>query len=705
MASKLTNFHDAVQSLKLYRRAELPGQDNNSAIVEKLYVDPLPNDHVFETVRMPNTSFIIGRKGTGKSTIFQRLQYELTKDKKKTSAYVDIKTIFESSQVDSRTHAKIATMDFALPPQEIERILLLKSFIISVIVEIKKELKKRTESSFWETIKDSFSGSLDELFEELDELIEEIDVERFISVLGIKHVQGKQQEENIRSSGENAEIKLKIDPNPVDFTVGGQRASSTKDASEISYSDILISVFDIKDLLSKLKTILSNLGVRHLYILVDDFSELPEDAMKVVVDLLLAPLNNWSEEFIKLKVAAYPGRIYYGQIDKTKIDEVYLDIYKLYGSNDVSTMEDNATEFVRRLVMMRIKVYKAGKVADYFDSNLDEILKELFYATMGNPRIIGYLLHYCHESHLIYDRKIGVRAIQQAAKKYYEDKIESYFSLSKFLHESFGEKSSIFGLKELLEMLVVRAKELRSHSSSVFDSINGRPPTSHFHVSVAYESILQTLELNFFLTKYYEMSDRDGRKVSVYAMNYGLCQKYTLAFGRPGRERAYRLYFVERVFDYSPLLHKYMAKNQEIICQECEFKYSIDDLEAIRWNKMKCRECASGICEVVNLSKKYENVLRDVDKSLLLPAAELGILQTLHLGTDAMFAGDIASELDCSYQLIGRRGRYLHDKGLVVRGKNDAGRRVFAITDLAEESYFSQGSDDDLSVETADDMD
>ncbi len=703
MASKLSNFHDAVQSLKLYRRAELPGQEDNAAIVEKLYVDPLPSDHIFETVRMPNTSFIIGRKGTGKSTIFQRLQYELVKDKKKTSAYIDIKTIFESSQVDGRIHAKIAAMDFALPEQEIERILLLKAFIVSVIVEIKKELKKRTESSFWETVKDSFSGSLDELFEELDELIEEIDVERFISVLGVKYVQGKQNEESSCSSSDKLGVKLKAEPNPLDFSLGIQRDSASKDAREINYSDILISVFDIKDLLSKLKTILSSLGVRHLYVLIDDFSELPEDAMKVVVDLLLAPLNNWSEEFIKLKVAAYPGRIYYGQIDKTKIDEVYLDIYKLYGSNDVSTMEDNATEFVRRLVVMRIKVYKAGKVQDYFDSNFDEILKELFYATMGNPRIIGYLLHYCHESHLIYDRKIGVRAIQQAAKKYYEDKIESYFSLSKFLHESFGEKSSIYGLKELLEMLVVRAKELRTHSSTVFDSIQGRPPTSHFHISVAYESILQTLELNFFLTKYYEMSDRDGKKVTVYAMNYGLCQKYTLTFGRPSRERAYRLYFVERVFDYSPLLHKYMAKNQEIVCEECKFKYSIDDLEAIRWNKMKCRECATGLCEVVNLSKKYESVLRGVDKSLLLPAAELGILQTLHLGSVEMFAGDIASELDCSYQLVGRRGRYLHDKGLVSREKNDSGRRVFSITDLAEESYFSQEEDDGLSVETADD--
>ena len=45
--------------------------------------------------------------------------------------------------------------------------------------------------------------------------------------------------------------------------------------------------------------------------------------MQIVVDTILAPLNNWSDELIKFKVAGYPGRVYYGKIDKTKIDEIY----------------------------------------------------------------------------------------------------------------------------------------------------------------------------------------------------------------------------------------------------------------------------------------------------------------------------------------------------------------------------------------------
>jgi DNA replication protein DnaC len=95
-AEQLAAFHDAVQSLKLYRRAELPGSEEDVSLIERLYVDPLPQEQVFRTILKPNTTFLIGRKGTGKSTIFQRLQYELIKDKTKTSAYIDIKTVLKS---------------------------------------------------------------------------------------------------------------------------------------------------------------------------------------------------------------------------------------------------------------------------------------------------------------------------------------------------------------------------------------------------------------------------------------------------------------------------------------------------------------------------------------------------------------------------------------------------------------------------------
>lgn len=697
--SLLHAFHEAAQSLKLYRRADLFDPEVGSPLIEALYVDPLASEQVFRTILKPNTTFVVGRKGTGKSTVFQRLQAELRKSKIHTSAYLDIKTIYESSQIDAGLKAKLEKLDLALPSDTVDRLLLYKEFLKAVVLELKKELTKRVQASLWERIKETFTGNLSELFEGLDEVVSDADAERFISVVGIRTVDQATRSANEQKEDKHRQIAGELGAEPslkVDWT--DKRSSATSSSVDSKFADILIRVLDIKGLLARLNELLGQLGVKHLFVIVDDFSELPEEAMRVVVDVLLAPLNNWSEEFIKFKIAAYPGRIYYGAIDKTKVDEVYLDLYKLYGTGDVGRMEDSATDFTRRLVTQRIEHFCRVAPSEFFEGSEDEVWNQLFFASMGNPRNLGYLLHYLHESQLIRGKRIGLRAIQEAAQRYFEEKVEAYFLIGKFLHETFGERSSIFSLKELLEHIVERARELRHHESEVIRKIKGRPPTSHFHVARHYEALLATLELNFFLTKYFEMKDRDGRMVTIFALNYGLCAKHSIRFGRPTGEREFRLYFVERIFDYSPLLVAYMAKNQEITCEQCGYQYALEHLDALKFYGMRCRECGDGLVRVTNLSRKYAEELERVNSNLLLPATELGILHALHSEATPMRAATIAEELDCSWQLIGWRGRHLAERGLVKRSKNPSGHRIFEITEQAEDSYFSSEKGDGLQV-------
>lgn len=54
-----------------------------------------------------------------------------------------------------------------------------------------------------------------------------------------------------------------------------------------------------------------------------------------------------------------------------------------------------------------------------------------------------------------------------------------------------------------------------------------------------------------------------------------------------------------------------------------------------------------------------------------------------------MYASEIAAELDRSYQLVGKRGKMLAQRGLVKRDENEQGRRIFQITPLATQSYFN----------------
>jgi hypothetical protein len=165
-------------------------------------------------------------------------------------------------------------------------------------------------------------------------------------------------------------------------------------------------------------------------------------------------------------------------------------------------MEEKAIDFTQRLIGRRLDHYCDAGITEFFDGEVAILWRSLFYCSLGNPRILGYILYYCYEVDTVYGRKIGSKTIKDAARRYYEEKIEQAFRLNKFLHEAFEERSSIYSLKELLEVIVRRAKGLRNYrESKVMGELAGRPPTSHFHALIDYDSVLSTLELNFFITK------------------------------------------------------------------------------------------------------------------------------------------------------------------------------------------------------------
>ncbi|UGS34256.1 MarR family transcriptional regulator [Capillimicrobium parvum] len=688
-------FREAAQSLKLYRRADIPDAKGES-LIEELYVDPLPNDHVLNTMVKPNTTFIIGRKGTGKSTVFLRAQHELRQSSDVVSAYIDIKTVYESSQVDPQLLAKAAAIEGSLSPSEIGQLLLYRHFLSTLVRDIRKEIEKRIKTSIWTKVKRKVGGSLSDLFAEMDHLLARAHDDHFMSVLGTfqKQARDRNHEEEAGRDGAAGEVKLGTDPS-VKLSLESSVTFTTTSEREREYAEVLMRIFDIRQYITELRALLEKVEIKHLYVFVDDFSELPPEAMQIVVDSILSPLNNWSDELVKFKVAAYPGRVYYGQIDKTKIDEVNLDLYSLYGTADLASMEDKAIDFTRRLIERRLRYFGDTRARRFFSQEYsksqEEIWRQLFYATMANPRNLGYVLYFIYEAELLYGGRITLRSIGDAARRYYEEKIEAYFNMKRFLHETFEERSSIFSLKDLLDECVERARALRSHQrSSVIRDLEGRPPTSHFHVVTALDSLLATLELNFFLTKYFVMKDRDGRQVTVFALNYGLCQKETIIFGRPGGKREHRLYFVERIFDYTPILQAYLRTNQEIACDNCNATFEPEQLPALQLFGMQCPNCKAGACSVTNLSRKYEATLREVSDTALLPQVELGILHTLGTEADPQFAVEIAGELDCSYQLIGKRARALAERDLVHRDTNEGGRRVFTITDRARSIYMDE---------------
>lgn len=699
----LRGFADAAHSLKLYRRADLRDDDTDESLIQQLYVDPLQNDGVLKRVLKPSTTFIVGRKGTGKSTIFQRAQHGLRKKDGNVTAYVDIKTVFEAAEVDQKTLRMIDEAGIAVNDKSVQRILLHQSFIRAVLKDIQKELKDSLDRGHFKRFMASLGLRKSDISSEISELISEgvKFTETDLGLLRDRKVTRNNAQATSKEVGRTSSTKAELSKSPSfahDRSTTAKSQNSNNSSLGEEESTFILRTLNITVILENLQDLLSSIGVKTLYVFIDDFSELPQQAMEIFVDSVLGPLNNWSNELIKFKIACYPNRVYLGPIDPQKIDEVSLDLFRLYGETDVSTMESKAIDFTKRLIDSRLMHY-CGRPLSYFcEEDFDGVYRQMYYASMANPRTLGHILSNLYDNFITYGERLGVRAIQEASQKYFVEKIEPFFGVQKFAHVSFAERASTYSLKELIEEIATRAKELRAYKdSAVTQRIRGRTPSSHFYLPTQLESVLETLELNFFITLYYEMKDRDGNSVNIYALNHGLCQKYGIAFGRPTGDRAMRLYFVERIFNYTTIVRSFLQRNQEIKCDSCGETYNLDQLASLQLFDMMCPTCRNGVCKVANLSKKYEDKIKEVDQDLLLPSTELAILDTLYSESRDMVASELAEELDCSYQLIGRRGKNLAELRLVARDRA-SNRRVFRLTDDARSSYFDNNDDRDLDV-------
>ena len=138
-AIKAKRFAKIAESLRQFRRAELSDfrEDLGAEPVDSLYVDPLDGNAVLNTVLLNNTTFLVGRKGTGKSTIFVKAQAELRKRSDVISVYVDVKSLYEL--LTSSEPVSTPSVDDRISQQILRAHLLRKAFLAAVLNDLTKE--------------------------------------------------------------------------------------------------------------------------------------------------------------------------------------------------------------------------------------------------------------------------------------------------------------------------------------------------------------------------------------------------------------------------------------------------------------------------------------------------------------------------------------------------------------------------------------
>lgn len=696
-------FLRIAESLRQYRRAELKDFDDELGgdAVGKLYVDPLPNQAILKSVLSSNTTFLLGRKGTGKSTVIARAQAELRKRQDTLSVYVDVKSLYDVFSMPSAASQGVVD---EVDPGVLRSHLLRKTFLGSILAELLKDVDAVCDQmSLWDrwvgtgrTYQDA-KKKLNDLRGRVDKAeLRPIELP-ILQVISKKFRQREQAEQ-----GENRSVGLSGGIN-----VSGPKAQSSASVSDFEktledkevyqeYSEIVLRSFPFSELLEEIRLILSSSGLKRLVIFFDDFSELGIVDQRLFVDVILAPLNNSSGELVKLKVAGYPGRVYYGKIDSTKVDTIALDFCDLYEDTEVQSMERSAINYLTRLVSCRFEAF-GESASDYFDEKIsfEQHMRLLFEATFNVPRLVGALLHQCYLDSIAKGQKISQQSVRLAARKYHEATVVQYFDrMNRFALEPFENKLDRHNQEALLKVVVNTARDVRAGISAgriggtYFSAVDGAVPTSHFLVSSSLAHVFHSLESNFLLSRYKNTRDKDGKSAVVFALYYGLTESERLAWGYPqGRE--FRNYFVQRCFDYSTVVQGFLAANQTIRCDNCQSCFPLEQKASLELYRWRCPECGDGICKVVSLADDFADEVAALRKDRMLEPVELAILEVLNEEARAMRAGEIGGLIDATHQMVGRRTSKLRDLKLVDKQYAEDGAMRSQLSDEAKTIYFS----------------
>ena len=698
-------FARIAESLRQYRRAE-PGdfqEDLGNRPVDSLYVDPLPGDAVLNSVLSSNTVYLLGRKGTGKSTIFARAQSALRQRKDILTTYVDVKSLYDV--VDATDIPIRPTEETDIDPGIYRAHMLRKAFLGQVLAELLREIGTLCDDmslwNRWSGKKRSFSELKDSLAN-LRPRVREANLEsQELPILQriTRRYRLRKQQESAETNTAGVKGMAALPGAKIEGHASLSDFDKSLDDNETydEYSDVILRSFPFDEIITEIRDLLFESGIKRLIVFFDDFSEISFVDQRLFVDVILAPLNNSSNEAIKLKIAGYPGRVYYGRIDSTKVDTINLDFSALYEDAEVQSMERSAIDYASRLLETRFQAF-GESISNYFDSGtpLEQHMRLIFETTFNVPRLIGTLLHTCYLDRVSKELPITQVAMRLASRKYYETTISQYFDrMNRFALEPFENKLDRHNQQQLLKCVVKEARNVRSRigdgsvGGTYFNNLRN-PPTSHFIISSTLGDVFQSLESNFLLSKYKDTRDKNGKAVTVYALYYGLTESERLAWGYPsGRE--FRNYFVQRCFDFTASIHEFLSQNQTIRCDNCGKCYPVEQSASFELYKWRCPEGCDGICSVVNLATDFSSEVEQLEADLMLDQLELEILNTLNTEGKAMRAGEVSALIDVTYQLVGKRTSKLQDMGFVIKERSDNdGRMRSGITDRARGIYFDE---------------
>lgn len=679
-------IEEAFKSLIKSGRPDIVNE-NSESMIKDLYVDIFDNEYALKQVLDDNHLLLKGRRGTGKSTIFLRAEEILLDKENHIPIYLNLQTISAESP-DAATDKG---------NEEFIYYRTYMNFMLAILTMIKEEIEKKAKWVDNDKLKKIFDDVVNGIHYDKD-------FESSIEITSTK------------KSGRTSKLEGALSTVAAAFR--GEYGESHTNEEVTHEVKTEKRIFSIHQTLNDLVALLKRENDIKIYLLLDDFSELDESAQKIVIDSLVAPIISSYNKYFKVKIAAYPGRVYIGNIDTTKLPSLSLDFYdafeRILHHNKYTEIEKFAMDYIERTLRKRIDVYTDYSISleEIFDEkkgDLNEYMKQMFYATACIPRAMGFILNYCYLSSINSGIRITPTHIENAAVKYFEENILNDFQNDIRFKQSFYDDDEIlnhFAQINLKNKLVEKSKNIKKEIVQLYRDGNANKlfaevldkrvgssyyfPTSHFYINTKREKLLKTLELYFIVSKFNQGSSRNqGERESFYALNYGLCMLEKIDFGKPENMRRSYDYWRQEEFDYNEYITTSLSLIEEIRCVECGDQYSELEYE-IYQKRNNCLECGEhdSVKKVNKFAAKFKEKIEEWNK-YAMPDSYIEILRVLFNNRGKkLSAYEIALQIDKHHATVTHAGNSLKSKGLLTYTVYD--KRYYEITDIAISHFFTK---------------
>ena len=308
-------------------------------------------------------------------------------------------------------------------------------------------------------------------------------------------------------------------------------------------------------------------------------------------------------------------------------------------------------------------------------------------------RHIGLILDYAQELSIIQGERITLNILNEASKRFYKERLVQFFEESKTAKMTYNERIESLELNKLLNQIIDKEKTIKTnirtnqYTAVIFQKERNNPYTSHFYIAQELEPYLGSLELNFFISKYNEMSNKSGKKVSIYALNYGLCMDENLRWGKP-KGNEYRTYFIESPFNFTPVIKNFLSENKKIYCENCMHEFSEEEYNLMKKYGGTCLKCGckNSIQEKRVLSDEERSEIEEIEKKdNLLEREQYQLLKLLQYSRKDKTATELAQELDVSWQKIGWIAKKIEEDYCYLKKEPRKGRMYYVLSDLGRE--------------------